>query len=279
MASGIKDEGLLEELTDHFLCLYEEALDTADQNTAWNKTLHKMNKNEIQNLETEENYLVNGTPSFPFRKKDRLAGVMPFMLITLFWLLGTVPYHLPSAVVLLAQWLMVALILSFFVMLGIAWTRNFPFWSIPVLFISTSLSVILINMSATPLTGEPGNLGWFAWIPFMLALSIGFVIRPEWGPLKKLYIKLRQEWTLALYGFLALLHMMTVFFFDEVYAWYKLPFVLLMSGLVFLTVHLYFSSGNRKRALGLLLLGTIIFSTLGVLGITYFWEYIFEGFF
>ncbi len=147
-----------------------------------------------------------------------LAGILPFVLSGLMYVLKGVNYHAPIA------WLgrgtsglhgylgLIVLGLAL-IGLGIGWAQRFPRWSYAYLGVTIMNSISRASISTQGLrlfgyTFGREQWGWRGWVPLLALTAIMLLITRSLRPLRQLFVGMWQDWTrlsFVLYGALTCL--------------------------------------------------------------------------
>ncbi len=160
---------------------------------------------------------VNHTPDTDPSERDKplaiLAGILPFVLFGLVYVLKGVNYHAPLAwlgygVYGIHGYLSLNVLGLMLLGLGIGWARRFPRWSYAYLGVVIMSTVFLADTS-TPgfrlfdYTFGREQWGWRGWLPLLALIVIMLLLTRSLRPLRQLLVGMWQDWTrlsFALYG-------------------------------------------------------------------------------
>ncbi|MCP4426460.1 MAG: hypothetical protein GY803_18355 [Chloroflexi bacterium] len=189
-----------------------------------------------------------------------VAGIIPFILFGLMFVLQGVNYHRPLSWMTRHDDLIVLVILL--IGLGIGWARRFPRWSYAYLGVAVIYSILLAD-TATPgfrLFGHTFGRelwGWRGWLPLLALTAVMLLITRSLRPLAHLIQGVRRDWTLlsfALYTALAWLFLLVAY---DGKTWYDqtpyLPLNLFLQALALTGGAFFYMRGRRQwlRALAL----------------------------
>jgi hypothetical protein len=196
-----------------------------------------------------------------------LAGMLPFVLSGLVYVLKGVNYHAPLA------WLgrgtsglhgyLDLIVLGFALIgLGIGWAQRFPRWSYAYLGVTVMNSVWLADVSTSGFrlfgyTFGREQWGWRGWLPLLALIVLMLLLTRSLRPLAQLLQDIRRDWTLlsfALYAALAWLFLGVAY---DNKSWYDqtlyLPLNLFLQMLALTGGAFFYMCGRRQwlRALAL----------------------------
>lgn len=134
-----------------------------------------------------------------------LAGIFPFVLFGLSYVLKGVNYHAPlawlgrgtSGIHGYLGFIVLGLVL---IGLGIGWAQRFPRWSYAYLGVTVASSVLLAD-TATPglrlfgYTFGREQWGWRAWLPLLALIGIMLLRTRSLQPVRQLFVGMWQDWT------------------------------------------------------------------------------------
>ena len=136
------------------------------------------------------------------------------------------------------------------VVVGYAYTRNFPRWTYP--YVGSVLLYtyfMAANLIATPqaillgeLSGSYTPIGWRAWLPLILAMGIALLITRSLNPLMRFLTNAWTDWTLLSFAMFGWAPLFLVAGFDEVASGYSLTFMPLVMAIIIVTALLYLAS-------------------------------------
>lgn len=151
------------------------------------------------------------------------------------------------------------------VVVGYAWTRNFPRWTYP--YVGAALLYALL-MDAITSPGFPfsGGIyirwGWRAWIPLIMAVGIAIITTRSVRPLWRFFINAWEDWTLLSYAMFGMAPLFLLASFDEIASEYSLTFMLVVVIILVITSLLYLASRHLYQRAWLLFTGA--FLSLGI---------------
>ncbi len=197
---------------------------------------------------------------------ETLAGMMPFLMQPIVFLLGSVlafwvkdPPPLPEPVLITISSVL-ALIYAGTCMavLGLSWVKGFPRWCYPYWALGLAFSSLLVG-AATPGLRIFGHAfehdelwGWRAWIPVLVVAVIALLLSRSVRPLRQLVTGIWYDWTRLSFGFYGLLPLALMIVFDEVHG--EEPYVAVLGVILAIGALAYMrSSRTWQRALTLLL--------------------------
>jgi len=142
-----------------------------------------------------------------------LAGMLPFVLFGLMYVLKGVNYHAPLAwlgygVYGIHGYLGLIVLGLTLIGLGIGWARRFPRWSYAYLGVTVMSSVLLADVSTQGFrlfgyTFGREQWGWRGWLPLLTLTAVMLLITRSLRPLRQLFVGMWQDWTrlsFVLYG-------------------------------------------------------------------------------
>ena len=249
--SGIDVSEIADDFVDHLCCIIEIKLNEGFSfDEALKKAMQNLTSEEMKQTEISTLKLLNMEIYFP--KHVAFCATIPFILFGLFWIVTPISEGLSNV-------LFVVSMASMFVLFGVGWVKNFPRWSLYA--IGFCLMASFYFMFGT-FAGSRDLLLFYAWIPFLVSLSIAFILNPSTKPLKQLGKKISNSPRLilfVLYGFSPPFFMIC---FDE-FPKYESIFAFIIMSL--LTYGLYvFLSSKRKKTRN----NALLFSFLTSFGIT-----------
>jgi hypothetical protein len=163
---------------------------------------------------------------------------------------------------------------------GYAWTRNFPRWTYAYAgsaFIYTYF--IAGNMIVTPqinlLGGSPDasiSWGWRAWIPLVLALSIGLCITRSLRPLVLFFTNAWLDWTLLSFMMFGWIPLLLIASYDEMASAITLTFMPIVISILVVTAMLYLASRRISPRAGSLFVGASLSLGLTLVVTEIYWS-------
>ncbi|TAL70750.1 MAG: hypothetical protein EPN82_01255 [Bacteroidetes bacterium] len=151
-------------------------------------------------------------------------------------------------------------ILLMFTLFVIGWVNDFPLWTIPSIGFCIIFSVLLMNVSIPMITGRT-ILGFWALLPFTMALLISIVIKPSIKPIKKLAERFMDDMSLIIFLLYGILPLIVLIVFDEMSDIKLIPILISISLIITFGAFFYLYSKKKVIRTISLILG-IFFSLL-----------------
>jgi hypothetical protein len=204
-----------------------------------------------------------------------IAGALFFLLAGLELLTSNIPieWDLPNRLPGLDFMVLFGLLVSASAF-AIGWVLYFPRWSYPYPAALLVSSLYMMN-ATTPLLYQLDylNRGWgyFAWVPFLLALLVGLLFTRSLRPIGRFFANIRQDWILATYAMFAWMPMVISVGFDEVDRSYSLVFKLLLTILMVATSLLYLRAGRPDMRSRIMVAGVLVTLAVTDIGSIAYW--------
>ena len=195
-------------------------------------------------------------------KKTSFCATIPSLLFGISWLLE----EIPAASNILGFVFFIGSFITFLILLGIGWIKNFPKWTILSIGISIIMSLYLMNISV-PMLNRTEVWGIIALIPLILTLIISFLLHPSFLPLKQLYIQIKEEKNILFFLLYGILPLILWLGFDEIHRPLLFIYPIILTAIVITTTILYLESNKKIRRRLILTLGTILPIIIAIVGI------------
>lgn len=207
------------------------------------------------------------------------AGLVIFLIECLVLITSELPrgFQMPALVQTLTS-----LIFWFFLIapgagFAVGWIKAFPRWSYPYVPMAVLLPLYISNASTPGINffGYPtfGRelWGWRAFIPFLLAGAIAWLVTRSFRPLGRFFLQMRQDWTLGTYALSGTLPLVIFIAYDEMDRAYSLRDMILLS-ILFLGMALIYLRSRSIRQRGLtLVVGVPLILAYTAISTTAYW--------
>jgi hypothetical protein len=166
------------------------------------------------------------------------------------------------------------------VIVGYAWTRNFPRWTYAyagsALLYTYFMAANIIATPQTSLLNIPPEVnqtwGWRAWVPLLLALGVGLAITRSLRPLRRFFANAWQDWTALSYAMFGCIPLLLFASFDETPSSLKLTCLPMTTGILTVAAVLYLASCRSSRRAGALLGGAYLSLGLTLIVTEIYWS-------
>jgi hypothetical protein len=155
---------------------------------------------------------------------------------------------------------------SYLILLGIGWVKNFPKWTIHSIGISVIMSWFLMKVS-TPIFNRTEVWGIIALIPLILTLIISILLNPSVRPLENLFNQIKQEKNILIFLFYGVLPLILWMAFDEIHRPFLFVYPIILTAIVVTTIILYLENNKKSHRRLILIFGTIIPIIVAIIGI------------
>lgn len=236
--NGIESKLILGDFLDHVCCIIEQQMDSGlSFEESLISSFDRLPISEIKNIELFTLKLLNMETSFSFRTS--LLATIPFGLFGIAWAVSNSGLNIPNFIEMFS---FIAAVLSMFALLCVGWVKDFPRWSFPAVGFCLLFSAFFMMVKIPDFSDN--LLGFWAWIPLLITLSICLMFKPSVTPMKKLFNKIKAEPALLLFILYGFAPFFVFLFYDETHSVWMIPVALLSTFI--LSLGLYFFLRNDK---------------------------------
>jgi hypothetical protein len=225
---------------------------------------HEFKRKETKMLTSE-----NADPKSGIDKRtnhwDAIVGTLPFALFGIATMIGKsrLPFHAGYSDLAFCAVMLNGLVI------GLAkgfprWAYSYLGWSMVMSWSWTMMPMDTFRNSYSPITHNQ-LLGWWSWIPFLIAIGIGLLFARSFRPIRQLILGIWQDWTLAsfmIYTFVAFV----LLIYDENHHLYLFLFMIASTVILSASAWFFLRSIDTREQVASLLAGFVLSFTVMMIG-------------
>ena len=130
---------------------------------------------------------------------------------------------------------------------------------------------IFLTMVKVPVFSDK-LLGFWAFVPLLITIIIGFMFKPSIAPIKKLFDRIHDEPALILYALYGISPFFLFLICDEIQAFWIMLIALLSILILPLGVYLFLRSEKKKIRLTSIILAGLLAVALTFFAVCFYWK-------